>query len=229
MIARRDVIIGGACGASALVANFLTPRQRMTPLPVGRLRSIIPQAFAGWRAQPSMMVSAPDSDGALAARLYNDRLNVSYLDESGTLVSLFIAYGSSQTNALQVHRPEECYPAFGYDLSPSFSATASLGHQAVLPLMQLTATMNEHREHISYFVRIGDRLPSSPGAQRQAILHYAFAGVIADGVLVRCSNTTRDAAAAFVISQRFLAALLHAVVPQDRLALIGPSLAAALR
>ena len=38
-------------------------------------------------------------------------------DVTGNEIMMMLAHGASQTNDLQLHRPEVCYPAFGYQLS----------------------------------------------------------------------------------------------------------------
>jgi len=227
-MARRDILLGSACTLSAIVAQRLKPSRHQSLMGHGKLATIVPQSIGAWHMAPINQLAAPESDDALASRLYSDSLTRVYADESGAQLMLLMAYGPSQTNALQLHRPEECFPAFGFEMIDLGTVAATLTHGQSLPIRQLIASTPLRHEHISYWTRVGDGLPTSAAAQRRAILAYALHGLIVDGLLVRCSNVLPNPDAAFALNRSFTRDMLHAIAPQWRAALIGPTLAAAI-
>jgi EpsI family protein len=133
---------------------------------------------------------------------------------------LLIAYGKTQSDTLQLHLPELCYPAFGFTIAESQPARFDLGHGVVVPGRNLVATSPGREERISYWTRIGEYLPTSNTEQRKMKFRIALSGVIPDGVLVRISNMRGDDAEGFGLNERFAADLLNAVAPVVRPALI---------
>ncbi len=227
-MARRDILIGGACTLGAIAAQRLKPSHHQSLMGNGTLATIVPQTIGRWQMAPINALAAPESDDALASKLYSDSLTRVYADDSGAQMMLLMAYGPSQTNTLQLHRPEECFPAFGFEIVDRGTAAVALTHGQSLPMRQLIARTPLRREHISYWTRIGDALPTSAAAQRRAILNYALHGVIVDGLLVRCSNVVPNPDSAFALNQAFTRDVLHAIAPHWHAALIGPTLAAAI-
>ena len=58
---------------------------------------------------------APETPDSLAARLYGETVGRIYRQQStGDQVIMLMAHGDVESNELQLHRPEVCYPAFGF-------------------------------------------------------------------------------------------------------------------
>lgn len=220
MIKRRDILIGGACLAAAAGAEAMRPRNRMSLLNGKKLEAIVPHRFGSWRERPAQGLVTPQSENSLAAQLYTQSVGRFYEREDGALVMMLIAYGDTQSDSLQLHRPEVCYPAFGFTITTNADANYSIGPGVGVPGRNLTATSPGRDEHISYWTRIGEYLPTSNGEQRAAKLRQAFSGVIPDGVLVRLSSVGEDSDAAFALNARFAADLVRAIAPAARPALI---------
>ncbi|MBS0505304.1 MAG: EpsI family protein [Proteobacteria bacterium] len=229
MIGRRDFIIGGACIAAAAGAEVLRPHKRVTLLDEKqRLDPAIPKAFGKWKARDSEGIVAPQSEDSLAAKLYNQSVSRMYEDPDGNVVMLLIAYGNTQSDTLQLHRPEVCYPAFGFEITENMPAQIPIGHGATVPGRNLVASVPGRDERITYWTRVGEYLPVSNSEQREMRFKTSLAGIIPDGVLVRISNMLTEDGPAFALNGQFATELLAAVPPSVRPALVTTGKARAL-
>jgi proline racemase len=106
MIRRREMILAGL-GLSALgLAEALKPRNKMKLLkPGGTIEAALPSHFGTWVSQAADLVS-PAQAGRLATSLYSETVGRAYLDEAtGEEVFVLAAYGDTQSDLLQLHRP----------------------------------------------------------------------------------------------------------------------------
>ena len=225
MIARRDIVFGGAGLAALGAAEALRPRKRLVLLKGGgTIDSAIPKAFGGWQAEASSGLVSPEMAGKLAKSLYSETVSRTYFnDATGASVMLLAAYGDTQSDLLQLHRPESCYPAVGFAIASTQAAELALNPGAELPVRRVVASTEERTENIVYWTRLGERLPQSGGEQREARLANAMQGYVADGILVRAS-TLGESDQAFSILTAFLPQMLKATRKDLRPALIGTSL-----
>src|SRR5205085_349207 len=70
-----------------------------------------------WHIDPEIVPVAPAPDvQAKLERLYGQVVNRAYVNAAGEMVMLTIAYGGDQSDALKVHRQENCYAAQGFDI-----------------------------------------------------------------------------------------------------------------
>lgn len=221
MLSRRELAIGAGCLAASAGAYKFTPRNRVSLLGSSKLEQLVPKAFAGWRLLPSDAVLVPEGDDSLAAKLYSQTLALVYMSADDDPIMLLIAYGDTQSDQLQLHRPEVCYPAFGFNVVMNEPAKVDIAPSIALSGRNLIARSNIREEYVTYWTRIGEFLPENGNAQRWAKLRTAFAGVIPDGVLVRISTIGPKPANAFALNQRFARDMLMALVPDGRRALIG--------
>ncbi|WP_310498839.1 exosortase-associated protein EpsI, V-type [Sandarakinorhabdus sp.] len=225
---RRDVLMGGSMLVAAGGAAALTPRGRLVLLPEGvELEKMVPTTIAEWVQMPTEAIVLPKTPGSLADRLYSQTLSRLYVSETRLPMMLVIAYGAVQNDLLQLHRPEVCYAAVGFNISASKSAQVALGN-ARLPVRELTARNDSRVEAITYWTRIGDDLPTDGSAQRWVKLRQQMQGYLADGVLVRVSTVAEPSPDVFRELDNFAAAMVKAIKPADRAALIGRPLAARL-
>ncbi len=220
MIDRRELLVGGACLAAAAGAEAMRPRTRMSLLHGTKLDAVIPRRFGSWSEREAKGLVTPQSENSLAARLYTQSVGRFYERPDGELVMMLIAYGDTQSDSLQLHRPEVCYPAFGFTITANNAAHYPIANGIDVPGRNLTATSPGRDEHISYWTRVGEFLPIDNREQRAAKLRQAMAGLIPDGVLVRLSSLNTDPDAAFALNAQFAADLVRAVAPAARPALI---------
>ncbi len=116
MVTRRDVLIGLGClRAPGRGPMRCVPGAMSSSWATRSWTSSSRASLPGWSERPSNAIVAPAEENSLAARLYNQSLARLYVNAAGEGVMLVIAYGNTQSDSLQLHRPEVCYPAFGFD------------------------------------------------------------------------------------------------------------------
>lgn len=230
MIDRRQLILGGACLLSAASAAALRPRKQYRLLGKAKLEAITPNSFNDWVEIDGGVVLQPREEGTLAAELYSQTLTRIYHSRgTGETVMLAVAYGHTQSDLLQLHRPESCYPAFGFQLSGSQRTSVQLPSGSTIPTRSLLATAPGRNENVTYWTRIGEYLPTSPSEQRADKLRIALAGHIPDGMLLRSSSIGDNRAESLQLNKRFLAELVLAIAPEHRPAFVGTHLAESIR
>lgn len=226
IVRRRDLILGGACVVAAGAAYQLKPRRKLNLLGARKMETVIPEAFGNWESHGDVNLVQPVAEGSLAARLYSQSLARIYTntttDES---IMVLVAYGDNQSDMLQLHRPEACYPAVGFRVVMSQPAAVALAPSISLPVRRVVAEKADYREDIVYWTRLGEYLPTDSADQGRARLATAMKGYIADGALFRCSAVGNSDAVTFASLDRFIVELVRAVGPGDRPAILGTSLA----
>ena len=218
MTSRRALLIGTACVFSSGVAAALKPRQKISLLPVGKkLGDILPRKFGGWDSRDVTDLYAPETPDSLAAQLYGETVARLFTDrQSGRQILMLMAHGESQSNELQLHRPEVCFPAFGFSLTASAPLQLQIGKGVALPARRLLAESNLQKQTVVYWTRLGEYFPVSVTEQRLNRLTAAMHRYIPDGLLARFSMVETGSDSAFAEMCRFIPALL-AEVPKNRL------------
>ena len=186
---RRDLLAGLACVGALGAAEWLRPRTPVVLMPPGgKLTKLVPQQLGPWGLGHAGEIVLPRTEGSLASRLYGDQLARIYYraDQPNLPMMLSIAYGFKQSDALQLHRPEACYPAVGFTVGPARPFDLNLGGASV-PAVALTATVRDRIEDVVYWTRMGRRFPRSEAEQREMRFANAIDGLVPDGALVRAS------------------------------------------
>jgi EpsI family protein len=229
MVVRRDFLLGAAAVAAAAGAYGLKPRKRKLLLEKAKMAAVVPITVGAWSAEAAPNLITPDTTGKLAAMLYSELVERVYTNaETGREVMMLIAYGDTQSDLLQLHRPESCYPAVGYSLALSAPTQVLLGEGAALPGRKVIAKKGDRQENIIYWTRLGEYLPSSARDQKVDRLRAAMSGIIPDGALFRFSEVGDDAQRSFDGIDAFIKDLIQAIAPGQRRALLGTKLADAL-
>jgi EpsI family protein len=220
---RRDLIIGAACVLGAGAAVGLKPRRKVSLMPPGvKLSSILPGQFGGWTSRDVSDFYAPETPDSLLARLYGETVGRIYSHaDTGTQIMMLMAHGDSQSNELQLHRPEVCYPAFGFAIVQSRPVQLTLDKGVTLPGRRLVAQAAEHKESVIYWTRLGEFFPVGVTEQRLERLDTAMHHYIPDGLLARFSITGPDSEPAFAAMRSFIAELVMKVGAASRAPLIG--------
>ena len=230
MIGRRDLLIGSACGAAAAAAYVLKPRRNVALLGKDTLAAIVPTVVGPWTSRDVGDPLALNGEGTLSAKLYNELLVRLYVNATtSTEILMLLAYGGRQTDELQLHRPEICYPAFGYELLRNEPLDVVLRGDVTVPSRRLIADSGQSKESIVYWTRMGEYLPATAGAQREDRLKVAMQGIIPDGLLSRFSVNLSRPSSPWRDLEAFIPLLIDAIAPQHRRVLIGSTRANSLR
>ncbi len=182
---------------------------------------LFPPTIGGWRQDaggPIQLVS-PDQ-AALLAKIYSQTLSRTYVDAAGRRIMLSVAYGGDQSDATRAHRPEVCYPAQGFNVTASTERLLDLG-AVNLRTRQLVAKQGGRTEPITYWIVVGDKAVLGGPEQKYAQLSYTTRGIIPDGMLVRVSNISADAAGSFELHRQFLSALVQHTRPEHVARIVG--------
>jgi EpsI family protein len=217
-----SVILGLAMAGTSALTGALTPRQKVADARADfSLDKMIPASFAGWSLDTSVVPLAPDpTQKELIAALYDQTLSRTYVNAQGQRVMLSIAYGGDQSKQLQLHLPEVCYVAQGFDMVKDRRDELGTSFGKV-PVKRLVARQNTRNEPITYWVTIGDKAVMSGLDQKMQRFVYGLSGRIPDGMLVRVSTIDANEAGAYQVQDRFVNQLLDALKPQDRARLLG--------
>jgi EpsI family protein len=223
-----SVVLGLAMAGTSALTGALTPKPRvLQPHEQFSLEQMIPQRFGDWRIDPSIVPLAPDPEQqSMLERIYDQTLSRTYINSQGQRVMLSIAYGGDQSKALQLHLPEVCYVAQGFQMQKDAedSLTTRFGE---LPVKRLVARLHERNEPITYWITIGEHASRAGIQQKLHRLAYGLSGEIPDGMLVRVSTIQSNETQAYGVQDRFVAEMLGVMAPRDRSRLLGSGLAGA--
>ncbi len=218
-LTRRSIILGGMSLATAVGAAGLAMRAR-TQTPVERpLGGELPSRIGDWVEAEEGGIVRP-AEGAKDS-IYDQEVSRVFLAPDRPGIMLLVAYGSTQSDTLQVHRPEFCYPAAGFEIRDRQSVSQLVAPGVSVPATFFTAVRGERTEQVLYWVRLGRHFPASWARQHLARIENSLQGVVTDGILVRASVIDIDAARSRALLSKFLAGLSRDASPVGRQALIG--------
>jgi EpsI family protein len=184
------------------------------------LETIIPKEFSGWKIDETIIpLQADPQREALIKKIYTQTLSRTYLNEKGERVMLSVAYGGDQSDNMQVHKPEVCYPAQGFQVSNLISSMFSTGY-GMIPVKRLLAQQPNRVEPITYWITIGDIVAENGLKWKLEQLKYGLTGKIPDGLIFRVSSLGEEAGG-YALQEAFVKDLLKSVSPESRKRLIG--------
>jgi EpsI family protein len=219
---RRAALFFGASVLASGASVALVPHRKIADRnPIGKLDALVPQGFGGWAVDHSipMILPSPDVQAKLDA-IYNQVVSRTYVSARGERIMLSIAYGGDQSDGLRAHRPEVCYSAQGFSTRDLQDGQLALPGRTI-PVRRLVATQGPRIEPITYWMTIGTQVARTGLETKLAQLRYSTRGLIPDGLLMRVSNISREAAPSFRLHDAFMNALVAAVPAQDRWRLVG--------
>lgn len=203
-------------------AILLVPTKRMADNQAGaQLETIVPTEFGDWKLDQTAPATVINPSVAKQlAQLYSATLSRTYQNSAGQSVMLSIAYGADQRYANQIHKPEVCYPAQGFQISQVHKATLNLS-SGNIPVMHLTAQQGERIEPITYWILLGQKLVRGAVELNLARVSYGLRGTIPDGLLFRVSTISNQSKEANTLQEQFIESLLSAIPTNQRALLIG--------
>jgi EpsI family protein len=217
------MIAGGLMAMSAAGAKYLTPTHHMSQSrPSETLEHMIPARFGSWKQEntPIGGVVDPQIEEQLR-RIYTQIVTRTYVNDKGERVMLSVAYGTDQSDSSQVHYPEVCYPAQGFQLTSNEAGTLPLGNRN-LPVRRLQANFQKQRfEPITYWTTVGDQVVISKMDKKMVEMRYSLDGIIPDGLLFRVSSIDTDSSNAFRVQEDFVRAMAGSLSPVAHMRLLG--------
>ena len=217
-----SLVLGAAMAGTSALTVALTPKAR-TPQAHERfsLEQMIPVRFGDWTVDPSVVPLAPDPEQqGMLEKIYDQTLSRTYVNRQGQRVMLSIAYGGDQSKSLQLHLPEVCYVAQGFQMLKQGDGALPTRFGEV-PVKRLVARLHERNEPITYWITIGEHATKAGLQQKLRKLAYGLSGEVPDGMLVRISTIQADEAQAYRVQDRFVADMLGVMAPRDRTRLLG--------
>lgn len=216
------IILCAAMLLSGFSANQIKPTNFMSDTRGGiKISSIIPEKFGSWKKMDVSTGIVNPQQQQLLDELYTELVARTYVSNEGYVIMLSIAYGKNQNDSFQVHLPEICYPAQGFQVGDSRKLTLTTPYGDI-PTKQLETTFQSRRvEPVTYWTTIGNHAVKSGLDKKLKEISYAMQGDIADGLLFRVSSIDPDKPRAFSMQQKFIQEMLTSITAEDRLRLAG--------
>ncbi len=167
--------------AAAVPRKIMASRRRIN------LEKSIPGRIGPWERVEAAGNVLPRNENSLSTQLYSQMVSRVYSAPGRDTVMLVIAYGDSQSDTLQLHRPEVCYEAAGFRITRSNPVAFDAHLKGSVTGRYLMAEAAYRKEAILYWTRIGDALPTDRFAQQLAKLSAGLEGIVPDGTLARLS------------------------------------------
>ena len=219
---RTGIVVAVLMMAASVFAVVLRPTQMIADAsPKIDLETVIPRQFGEWGEETlksSLVVNPQQAE--LLRKLYSQTLSRTYRNEQGYRIMLSLAYGGDQRDAMQLHKPEICYPAQGFVLDEK--ASAALRFEGIsIPITRVATHMGQRREPITYWATVGNQAVKSGIHKKLVEMSYGLTGKIPDGMLIRVSSIDPDTQQAYRIHDAFIDQMLSAVAPAQRQRLVG--------
>lgn len=216
------IIVFVAMVSASISATLLRPTHKIAKdgNPVV-LESLIPKKFAGWQEIEvgGANIVNPQQKEEIE-RIYSQTLSRTYVNDKGEYVMLSIAYGEDQSDSNQLHLPDVCYPAQGFQVKSSSKETISTSYGSI-PVKRLLTVLGTRSEPLTYWTTVGDKVAIGGKAVKLEQLKYGFNGKIPDGMIFRVSTVTPDEQYGFDVQQRFIQDIVASLNPQDRQRVAG--------
>lgn len=209
--------------AAALASIFLTPTTMLANANnVINLNKIIPTTFGDWDQQQELEMILSPTAKAVAGKIYEQTLSRTYTNKHGEQIMLTIAYGNNQRDGMQVHKPEACYPAQGFEITQSSGGYLTLTKSgSEIPVKRLVAVQGARHEPITYWITVGDQIAFGGLPWKLAQLKYGLTGKVPDGLLFRVSSIDGVYKHAFTTQSDFINDLFNAIPTADQIRLAG--------
>jgi len=220
---RKSMALLGTMAGTAGLTVLLHPRHLLadTHEPV-TLSTLIPNSFGDWKNIPDAnnQIIDPQQQQSLDT-VYSQILARTYADAPGYRIMLSVVYGRTQRGNLQLHHPEICYPAQGFEVLSNRTSQIETAF-GPLPVRQLETRFSTKRiEPVSYWALVGKQVVLGSARRKLVELGWGLRGYTADGLLVRISSIDATAPRAFARHGDFARALLVSMAAPQRQLLAG--------
>jgi EpsI family protein len=220
LLLRRAILLSVSMLLASFASIALTPKLAVKP-PEFSLENIIPERFGDWQMdnQANQSVVNPQTQAFLQT-LYSQTLSRVFVNPKGRRIMLSLAYGADQNHDNQIHKPEVCYPAQGFQIIRKYNVMIRAGNLE-LPAMRVETQSGGRYEPVTYWIRMGDTLVRGAIEQNLARVRAGLNGKITDGMLFRISEVNSETQNSYALQDQFIAELLTSLTPEARQLLIG--------
>ena len=219
---RKNILMMALMIGASLLAILFHPTHRIADDgPAVNLETMIPKQFGDWLEQPqqtAQIINPQQTD--LLARLYSQTISRTYVNSKGDAIMLTIAYGADQSDAKQLHYPEVCYPAQGFQVVSNKVGVLQTDF-GTIKVKRLVTVLGSRTEPLTYWTTIGNKVVVGGKEAKLEQLKYGFKGQIPDGLLFRISSITNEVEIGFNLQQDFASKLLKSMTSDDRLKIAG--------
>ena len=218
----RNLLLLALMLAASGMAVALRPTHKIADQgPKVDLEAMIPLAFADWREekQTSAQIVDPQTK-EMVDKIYSQTLTRTYRNDNGYRIMLSIAYGSDQSDSMQLHKPEVCYPAQGFILHKKQAGTLAL-QTGEIPVTRILTSLGQRSEPITYWTTIGDQVVKGGINKKLVEMGYGLSGKIPDGMLIRVSSIDSNIDQAYQMQNQFAARMIDALAQEQRQRLTG--------
>jgi len=207
----KSFLIAGMMLLSLLLAITLTPTEFLADeLPPIQLAEAIPEKIGDWVELPNQAQAIIDpTQQEVINQLYSETLARSYVNNEGYVVMLSIAYGKSQQDGVEVHTPDVCYPAQGFQISNKVISELTLSAKYKIKTRVMLSTKNERVEPIIYWTTLGRNIYNSHWEKKVIEFKYSVENKIPDGMIVRVSSIDSDSSHALKMQSEFVKQLYN--------------------
>ena len=226
-LTRRAAIAAVLMVAASAGGRAMVPTRRMAQVrgPF-KLADLVPGDFGRWRVDERAVGGIVDPQTeALLNKLYNQMLDRIYVDDQGNRIMLNVSYGADQADDdVQLHYPEVCYPAQGFQVTSNHTGEIDLPEGRVRVRRLMTQQLAIGRfEPVTYWTIVGDEQSLSGMDRKISEIRHGLRGEIVDGLLFRVSSISRDPEAGFQVQSQFIRDFVRVLTPAARRQLVGLS------
>lgn len=218
----RNILVAVLMFITSGVALALRPTERIADEgPAVDLETVIPKQFGDWQEEPLRIgqIVNPQQKQMLD-KIYTQTLSRTYINNKGERIMLSIAYGADQSDAKQLHYPEVCYPAQGFQIvsSKNDEVITSVG---TIRAKRIMAILGDRAEPVTYWSTVGNKVVVGGKETKLEQLRYGFKGKIPDGLLFRVSSINDNADQGYMLQDDFLNAIITSMPGSNRLRMAG--------
>lgn len=223
-VKRRIYFVACLFVLTAVLAANTRPTVRMAEMGEAiNLETLIPKRIGDWvmDERESVKVINPQANAAITDT-YQQVLSRHYVNSTtGNVVMLSIAYGADQSYGNDLHVPDVCYPAGGFQIEQRMTSTLRLDGNINLPTRRLIAQRSQRREPLTYWVIVGEHAVTGALASKLTALRYGMQGIVPDGMIIRTSTLGLTDQESFTEQDAFASEMLRNLPPHWKAKLTG--------
>lgn len=218
----KSLLIFTLLAITAVLSIVMKPTlKEMDPSKIPDYEKLLPNQFENWQVNKKFLPDIIDPEmQASLDKIYSQTVTRTYFNTHGGNIMLSIAYGPNQSDELQVHKPEFCYPAQGFIVKNNEKKVVKTKYGEI-QTTRLDTFQGNRKEFVTYWVLVGNKLVKSGLHRKMIQFEYGFNGIIPDGMLFRISSIGTNREKQYDFQIQFINDLLSSISPKNRILLIG--------